>query len=211
MNNLSKTQRSILIIVAAAIILIIGYYIYGRNSGSNEVITDEEILVKDDTIEKEDNKIKIHIIGAVQKEGIITLDENARVSDAVEAAGGLREDADINKINLAYILEDGMKIKIPSINDKEETDETNSEIVDNKETIQITPESSTKSITKKININKASQTELESLHVIGPTTALKIIDFRNENGKFASIEDLKEVAGIGKSKYDKIKDLITVK
>lgn len=211
MNNLSKTQRSILIIVAAAIILIIGYYIYGRNSGSNEVITDEEILVKDDTIEKEDNKIKIHIIGAVQKEGIITLDENARVSDAVEAAGGLREDADINKINLAYILEDGMKIKIPSINDKEETDETNSEIVDNKETIQITPESSTKSITKKININKASQTELESLPGIGPTTALKIIDFRNENGKFASIEDLKEVAGIGESKYDKIKDLITVK
>ena len=211
MNNLSKTQRSILIIVAAAIILIIGYYIYGRNSGSNEVITDEEILVKDDTIEKEDNKIKIHIIGAVQKEGIITLDENARVSDAVEAAGGLREDADINKINLAYILEDGMKIKIPSINDKEETDETNSEIVDNKETIQITPESSTKSITNKININKASQTELESLPGIGPTTALKIIDFRNENGKFASIEDLKEVAGIGESKYDKIKDLITVK
>ncbi len=63
----------------------------------------------------------------------------------------------------------------------------------------------------KININKASQTDLETLPGIGPSTALKIVNFRKENGKFKSIEDLKNVNGIGDAKFDNIKDLISVK
>ena len=65
--------------------------------------------------------------------------------------------------------------------------------------------------TTKININKATQTELETIPGIGPSTALKIIDYREENGKFNSIEDIKNVSGIGDAKYEKMKDYITVK
>ena len=211
MKNQNKIQRNIIITIAIVAIVIIGYYVYGRDSNSDEIITDEEILVKEAQEEKVEDKIKVHIMGAVQNEGIITLDENARVSDAVEAAGGLKEDADLNKINLAYILEDGMKIKIPSISDKEETDENEEKEIENDEIIQVIPESSTKSTTSKININKAGQTELEMLPGIGPTIALKIVNYRNENGKFASIDGLKEVSGIGESKFEKIKDLVSIK
>ena len=63
----------------------------------------------------------------------------------------------------------------------------------------------------KININKATQAELEIIPGIGPSTALKIINYRNENGKFKSIEDVKNISGIGDSKYEKMKDYITIK
>ena len=133
--------------------------------------------------------------------------------DAIDAAGGLTEDADMSKINLAYVLEDGVKIKIPSVNDKNEVREDNNvtngaEIVDS---VLEDTSNSANSKSKMININKASQTELETLPGIGPSIALKIINFRNENGKFSSIEDLKKVSGIGENKYENIKNLICVK
>ena len=66
-------------------------------------------------------------------------------------------------------------------------------------------------VNKKININKATESELESLPGIGPSTAQKIINYRNEKGKFNNIEDIKNVSGIGDSKYNNIKDLISIK
>ena len=121
------------------------------------------------------------------------MEENSRISDAIEKSGGLTEEADISKINLAYLLEDGMKIYIPSHND-------------NKGEMKM--ETDTKS---KININSANQTELEKLPGIGSSTALKIINYRKENGKFNTIEDLKNIKGIGDSKFQKIKELIYVR
>ena len=212
MNNLSKIQKRIFIIVIIIVLGIVGYYIYGRNSNNTEITKEEEILVKteENTTDLQDGKIIVHITGAVKKEGIVTLRENSRIADAIEEAGGLKEDADMSKINLAYVLEDGIKIKIPSINDKEE----NEEITKDEEVVENTSQSNAGSENNKsetVNINKASQTELETLPGIGPSTALKIINYRNENGKFSSIEDLKKVSGIGDSKFDNIKDLISVK
>ena len=212
MNNLSKIQKRIFIIVIIIVLGIVGYYIYGRNSNNTEITKEEEILVKteENTTDLQDGKIIVHITGAVKKEGIVMLRENSRIADAIEEAGGLKEDADMSKINLAYVLEDGIKIKIPSINDKEE----NEEITKDEEVVENTSQSNAGSENNKsetVNINKASQTELETLPGIGPSTALKIINYRNENGKFSSIEDLKKVSGIGDSKFDNIKDLISVK
>ena len=195
MENLSKNQKYIIIIAVVIVLLIIGYYIIKKNNNYEEInIFSEEKL----TVESESNKkIIIHITGCVIKEGIIEIEEGARVADAIEEAGGASIDADFNKINLAYVLEDGQKLYIPS--KYEETLEN--------EGIDFNNIFSTNT---KVNINKATQTELESLNGIGPSTALSIIEHRKTNGKFKNIESIMDVNGIGESKFNIIKDFITV-
>lgn len=210
MNSLNKAPKNIIIGAIIIALTIIGYYVYGRQTNEEQLLTSEEAIDKaQDQQLNEQTEIIVHITGAVKKEGIVTLKENSRIADAVEAAGGLKEDADMSKINLAYVLEDGMKIKIPSVNDKNE--EIKQDATNEEEIVDIIPESNTKSEKGIVNINKASQTELETLPGIGPSIALKIINYRNENGKFSNIEDLKKVSGIGENKYENIKALISVK
>ena len=187
-----------------------------------DIITNEEKKQDKATTDKEENNIVIYITGAVKKEGIYEIKENSRISDAIEAAGGLLENANIKDINLAYIIEDGVKIYIPTneeVNKKEikvnikqentyvskesEGIKTNTSYIENSK-------SSTNNKNEKLNINTATQTELETLPGIGPSTALKIINYRKENGKFNSVDDIKKVSGIGDSKFDKIKDFIKV-
>lgn len=139
--------------------------------------------------------IKVHITGEVNNPGLIELNSESRILDAIEKAGGTTPLADISKVNLAYILSDGEKIYIPSINDVEDVDyiinSTNSN--------------------SKVNINIASVDDLKKLNGVGESIAQAIVDYRKENGKYSSIEDIKNVSGIGESKYNKIKDYICVK
>lgn len=209
MNYLNQKQKIIVIIVIIIGIALIGYYVYGqenRTEENNEL--EENLNVEQNEIKEEKipETIKVHITGAVQKEGIIELETNSRIADAVEKAGGLKEEADLTKINLAYLLEDGVKIHIPYQNEKESTEEIQTEIPQESNTQNKKQEQ-----TKKVNINTANQTELETLPGIGPSTALKIIQYRTEKGKFKTIEGVKEVSGIGDSKYNKIKDFISIK
>ena len=163
--------------------------------------------------------ILVHVSGAVNKEGIYELKENSRISDAIEKAGGLKEEADIQDINLAYKLEDGMKIHIPTKQEKEDAKEKNSDIssssgikVDKEDSIQndSKDKGGSNGLNTKVNINTATQAELETLPGIGSSTAMKIIQYRNEKGKFKKIDEVKEVSGMGKSKYEKIKNYINV-
>ena len=171
------------------------------------------------------NKIVIYIIGEVKQEGVYELDEDSRISDAIEKAGGTKENADLSQINLAYKIEDGMRIYIPQkgelVQDKEKIEDKTQEVVTGKSTdittsIQVNANSNSstnknsKTNIEKININKATQTELETLPGVGPSTAEKIIAYRKQNGNFKNIEDIMNVNGIGESKYNKIKDLISV-
>ena len=136
--------------------------------------------------------------------GIIEIKEGARLADVIEAAGGLTENADVNRINLAYVVQDGQKINIPDVNSVENDSYITENIGENIIIEDITTN------TRLVNINMATQTELEALSGIGPSTALKIIQYRNENGKFKSIEDIKNVPGIGDSKFEAIKNEICV-
>lgn len=120
----------------------------------------------------------------------------------IEEAGGLTQNADINKVNLAYVVQDGQKINIPSVNNVEKEGYISENIGEN------IIENDSK--TKRVNINSANQNELETLTGIGPSTALKIINYRKENGKFKNIEDIKNVPGIGESKFQGIKNEICV-
>ena len=152
------------------------------------------------------------------------MQEGSRIADAIEKAGGVTENAYMKDINLATKLEDGMKIYIPTIeesmNQNEQNqnesqslmDQTSQYITSSSEIIQDgqTNGTSETKTNEKININTATQTELETLPGIGPSTSLKIVNYRKENGNFKTIEDIKEVSGIGEVKYENIKDLICV-
>ena len=175
-----------------------------KNNGSKFDFT--KILLKDNNVENniESEKIVIHITGEVEEEGVIELEKGARIADAIEMAGGTTEEADLSKVNLAYSLSDGQKLNIPNVNEKEQEDIVKDEpgnniIIEGNEEKEV-----------KININKATQTEIETLPGIGPSTALKIINYRNEHGKFKNIEDIKNVSGIGDSKFENIKEYICV-
>ena len=153
--------------------------------------------------EKIEEEIVVHITGQVANEGIIRIKKDSRIADVIEKAGGTTKEADLSKVNLAYQVKDGQKIYIPNINDKEvqkhiEEDAGENIIVEEKES------------GNKVNINTATQAELETLSGIGPSTALKIINYRIENGEFKQIEDLKEVPGIGDSKFESLKEAICV-
>lgn len=230
--ELKHKQKIVLAILTIIVVLIGCYYIYSNDNGfisKEETIEDFEVENETSSEEKideeeySDTMIIVHISGAVNQEGIVELKINSRVADAIDKAGGLKENAYVDEINLAYVLEDGMKIYIPNIDDKKE-EQNLLNISDNTENyvtkdsgIQTKSKKETEANTeiqnsnKKININKATQLELESLPGIGPSTAQKIISYRNEKGKFNSIEDIKNVSGIGDSKYNSIKDFISTK
>lgn len=214
LDNLTKKQKIIVIAIAGIVVIGIMYFIYNKNQVKEDINIENEILVNN-VITNENNTnddiVIIHITGSVKNPGIVKLKEGSRIEDAIESAGGLTENADITKVNLAYVVEDGTKIKIPSASEEDIGDE---DIIDSKSGDNIIIEEnavpSNNSI-QTININKATEKEFETLPGIGPSLASKIIEYRNQNGKFESIEDIKNVNGIGDNKYEKIKDLITVK
>lgn len=207
---LSKRQKIILIGILIFIIGIIMYYCYIQyqtiDIDSQEIEQEEKNknIVK---IEKEDTQeIIVHISGAVKKEGIIKIRQGGRISDAIEAAGGLNENASLKSVNLAYIVEDGQKIYIPTKEEEQEIENEYTIIQEGNNNNKI----STKGEQEKVNINKATQTELEELPGIGSSTALKIIQYREENGRFQTIEDIKKVNGIGDAKFNNIKEYIGI-
>ena len=180
----------------------------------------------------ETSDIYIYVTGEVNHQGVVVLKEGSRISDAIDAAGGITGAANISKINLVFVLEDGMKVNIPNDNDLKNNPDfkyitmgsgdgdintsingTSGGVVSNNSGSSGSSSNSKNTYPTKIqvvNINTATQTELETLPGIGPSLSLKIIHYREENGKFTSIEDIKNVSGIGDSKFNNIKDYITV-
>ena len=148
----------------------------------------------------------MHITGAVKNEGIVEVKENSRINDAINAAGGTTEEADLSDVNLAYEIEDGQKIYIPSVKDKEEQ----KEVIISEAGEKVLEGQKDRSESKKVNINTATKEKLTELPGIGSSTASKIITYREENGKFKNIQDIKNVSGIGESKYESIKDYISI-
>ena len=181
-----KTYILILVIIFASTISIIYTNINGK---SRIVVNDNELEIDD-----RDNKIAVYITGEVVNPGVYYIDENLRLDDLVKECGGLTSQADLSEINLAEKLNDSDKIDIPKIAIEEENEEDNIENNDDNDLI---------------NINKASKDELKTLNGIGDTLADNIIEYR-KNNKFNTIEDILEVNGIGKSKFENIKEYICV-
>lgn len=149
-----------------------------------------------------DGTIFVDIGGAVKTPMLAELPDGSRVEDAIQAAGGLKQEADMSSINRAEFLLDGQKVYIPSLLMDEEGN-----VIEN---VAGGASSTGVSSSGKVNINTADSEQLQTLSGVGPATAQKIIDYRQSNGNFTTIEDIKNVSGIGDKTFEKLKDSITI-
>lgn len=196
----------------------------------------DEEKEEDKIVEEVIDKVFVDIKGAVNGPGVYEIENDKRIIDVIKMAGGLRDDADTSLINLAKKIEDSMVVIIYTEEEVKNAKEENKivkiventcicpsiendaclnnddNIKENKDTNNIKEDDSKidSNIEDKININTASLLDLETLPGIGTSKAKAIIDYRDTNGSFNSVEDIKNVTGIGESLYEKIKDYITV-
>ena len=220
-NQFNLKQKMVMGMIIAVIVISIGVYGFFSMQKQNTVLNLNEMLVEenreevnqeiDEVKEKEEvGNIVVHITGAVKNKGILRLPEGSRISDAIEAAGGETKEADLDSINLAYTLEDGQKIYIPSQEDKENNEQKQYITTESGDTTNIKENSKIEGENEKVNINTANQSELETLPGIGPSLASRIIEYREQNGKFNTIEELKNVKGIGDAKFEDLKNSATI-
>jgi len=210
MFNLSNQEKITIILILILIIIGGGVVLY-KNINSEDSFTinrDSDISENSPAIQKEVPPLIIHITGAVKSPGVYQLKSTDRIVDAVKIAGGATEEANLDLINLAALLKDGQKIIVPSKIYNENGEETNKNIDNNAEVMYSS--SSSGSISGKININTANETMLQALPGIGPVLSERIIEYRNQNGLFGIIDDIKDVSGIAEKKFEGIKDLICV-
>ena len=143
-------------------------------------------------------QITVYVTGGVEKPGVVQLPEGARGVDAVNACGGLLPTADSDKVNLAQVLQDGQQLRIPErkldgSNDKSNLDKSKATAGD-----------------ERVNLNTADEKALDTLPGIGPAMAKRIIEYRETEGAFQSIEDIKKIRGIGEAKFAKLKEKICI-
>lgn len=213
MISFTRKEQMVILILVIIIISILGVKLLNNNKKDVEyededLIEDldvkEEVKPVEEPIKLDSESIKedivIHITGAVNKPGIFTLKLGDRVNDAVEAAGGLTLEADETRINLAKRISDEEKIHIYKIGEEE---------IDNGSSTINETDDNTETNNGKININTATQNELESLSGIGAVKANNIIHYRN-NKKFDSIEEIMNVDGVGEKTFENIKERITI-
>ena len=209
MFNLSNQEKITIILILILIIIGGGVVLY-KNINSEDSFTinrDSDISENSPAIQKEVPPLIIHITGAVKSPGVYQLKSTDRIVDAVKIAGGESEEANLDLINLAALLKDGQKIIVPYKTYNETGEETNTNTYNNVESVY---SSSTVSTSAKININTANANMLQALTGIGPVLSERIIKYRNQNGFFGVIDDIKDVSGIGEKKFEGIKDLICV-
>lgn len=197
-----RKYKDKLIIFVIIILIALNGYIYKVKSNNlyyNQKVDSQETEEKENFANEDandDSEIMIHITGCINNPGVIEVNKGSRLKDVVDQCGGLKEEADINNINLAMKVEDEMKIHIPSIEEsKQNNNIESSNIIENNN--------------NKVNLNNASKEELMTLPGIGESKSEKIIQYR-EGNRFKSIEDIKNVDGIGEKTFESFKDLIDV-
>lgn len=212
MNN-----KKLFLFIALAALLLFAYF--NQNAAEVNTFSDSKKLNPLDTAEAEtlsktnqaEKRIIVHLSGAVKNAGVYELKNNSRLVDLIKLAGGLKEKADLAQINLAEEIFDGQKIIIPlkSIADQAYKREEGSLEFEsrtlNSNFHNLNQDSSL------LNINQASQADLEKFNGIGPAKAAAIISYREENGHFQQKEDILKVSGIGEKTLANIKAEIRVK
>lgn len=159
----------------------------------------------------EETKWIIYVTGFVKKPGVYEIAAGSRVYQALEAAGGFAADADQEGINLAAPLHDGVHLRFPGKNEKNEKAPRPEQSTAVRPAVHIQGAArDTRGSYAAVNLNTCSVADLLGLPGIGPKTAELILEYRRSNGRFARIEDLLLIKGIGPKKYDAIRNFITV-
>lgn len=221
------------IVIAVIIFMIINLgKIKEFENKDNDKITNVESSINTENDKNEENKeqkddnskeqivngggIFVHIDGYINNPGVYEIKENDRIKTLIDKAGGFKEGYSIKNINLAAKLSDGDKIYIPSVSEEKNSENNNNNNININSSGKgqnVKTDRNNVSIMKnnsKININTANISELKQITGIGESTANKIIDYRENVGKFKKIEDIKEVKGIGDAKYESLKNKITI-
>jgi len=207
-------EHKFYVVIAFVIGLSSIYYLYNNQdvpvaseSISIEKKLGEEREEKTNNNQKESQEkteqIMVDVKGQIKQPGVYQANTGERVIDVISRAGGLTDQADQTQINFAEHVADEMVVYVPA---KGEAADAIASTMDN--------QNSTGSGSQeqgKININKADSTELQNLPGIGPSKAAAILEYRNTNGPFKTVEDLKNISGIGDKTFEKLKDLIVVR
>lgn len=154
----------------------------------------------------ETETVTVHVCGAVRKEGVYVLPSGSRIRDAVEAAGGFSEDADRSWLNLAMQVEDAWQIRVPSREEAENLRKQQGTLSDGSSQTDKSPAEEGAGI----DLNTASKEELMKIPGVGEAKAQRIIDYRQQNGRFEAVEELMKVPGIKNASFQKMKEYITV-
>ena len=212
MRYLEHDKKLLIKVIAGVVLLAVAFAFYlvkeraAEQAGEISVVPDEAAAAIESSTNaafEEEITIMVDVSGAVMQPSVVELPEDSRVFEAIDKAGGLTGEADLSTTNQAEILTDGQKIYIPTRHELEESEAGSP-------SPGLAGNSSGSVQSRKININTADSQALQQLKGVGPATAQKIIDYRNKNGKFKAIEDLKNVSGIGDKTFEKLKDKITV-
>lgn len=201
-----KNKKTIALIVVLIILFTVSVMTYGRNK--EKVFQDEymdnifveeeekEILVEVGDTKANKSYIVVEVKGEVTRPDVYELEEGSIVKELIDMAGGLTKEADISRINRAKKLQNHELVVIGNINDKEN--------------MNMIEESSEAEYDGLININSANLEELKKISGVGDVKAQSIIEYREKNGGFKSIDEIKNIDGIGEKTFEKIKDKITI-
>lgn len=196
------------------------------DSGSQELeVPSTSVLTQADDVTTQPGVIYVHVCGAVAQPGVYELETGSRVYEAVEQAGGFAADAEQNYVNQAQILEDGVKLVIPTREEASAVEEQGTASASGKAQNDVGKEigivagkvpdaqggDGDGASDGRININTASETQLCEIPGVGATRAAAIISYRESHGAFEKPEDIMKVNGIKEGMYEKIKDSISVK
>ena len=207
------------------ILLLVIFLIKDKEDNIEEEIVKNEEINLEKNVDTTISKIKVDIKGAVKNPGVYEVEENSRVSDVIDISGGLTNEADTSVINLSKNVVDEMVIIIYTKDEINEMKKGSTSIkyiekecicpkLENdaciENSIDNIPDNNSNSTNGKISLNSASIDELMTLDGIGEKKAQAIIEYRNKNGGFKSIEEILEVDGIGSATYEKIKDRLTI-
>ena len=198
--SISRQQMLVWGIVGLVILLIGANYLRSNISSSTEEDTAMATVEIKESSSTASSRLKIHVIGEVLRPGLYEAEPGGRVADALALAGGPTAAADLNQINLAAKLADGQQLLVPQKGAAG--------------VVQTAPgeggSSAAAGSRQPLNLNSATEAQLEELDGVGPKTAQKIVEYRTNAGGFKSIEELMEVPGIGPAKFDQLKGQVTI-
>ena len=203
-----KNKNKYLLITIILVFTLLTVMVINLNANSKEYIVgdtdsstiqDESIAedAEEENYEQEENsKVTVFVSGEVLNQRVVEIEKGKRLIDAVEICGGLTENADLNAVNLALVLEEEGHYIIPAIGDTNVLNATNLNQMNSSSNL--------------VNINSADIELLKTLPGVGDVLGQRILDKREELGKFTSIDQLNDVSGIGDKKFSDIKDKVTI-
>lgn len=204
-------SRRVRLGIGAAVVLLLGALVVSivvsalGQRGATSIVAPESTSLRSPTPVASSSggsdEVLVHVLGAVSVPGLVSLASGARVMDAIAAAGGLADDADLSGVNLARPVSDGEQLSVPRVGEV---------VLPPAAAGTAGAAAAARAPSATVNLNTATQADLETLPRIGPTLAARILDWRTTNGRFTAATELLAVTGIGQKLFDGLKDHVTI-